>query len=978
MVALLSVSALAGASRLDEGKNHDLSKARVMDRTILAVMESYYDPDRIDTKKMFGSALDAIQLAVAEMKVDYPKDGKTAIIEISGKRLKVVMDKVGSPWGLSRAMRRVFRFMVDNLPSEERDYLTLEYVAVNGLLSVLDPHSSVMMPDLWEELRMSTRGEFEGVGIRITTDRRPPCNGDLTVVEVFKNTPAMRAGVRKGDKIIKIDGDSTVNITTSEAAERLRGAPNTKVRVHVRRVDGTIDKLLVSRGKIVIESVESKMLDGNVGYITLETFQRNSATEIQETLLSLRAKKMKGLILDLRGNPGGLLDAAIKVADLFVSSGTIVTTAGRHDDVREVENAVAEGTEPPYPLVILIDSFSASAAEVLAGALRNHGRALLIGETSFGKGSVQTVLPLPGGGALRLTIAQYLTPGDISIQAVGVAPDIRFWPAIVDREEMHLDVGGPGFSEADLDSHLVRPNARERGDRPGAIEVMTFMPASRRKADFRMWERCYPEGPERDSFMSGHNVEFARRLIANARGVTTSELIIEAGKIVGKESRGEETALLKALKKMGVDWKPGRDGGDAGKDPMTVEDPSITATAQIQGKIKPGGKFKIKVSVKNGTGDALYRLRAVTKSDNPLLSGLELVFGKVKSNRTKNWAVVVDLPQVLARRSDPVEIKFFSESGRVPRPISIDVAMPVKSHPALSYRWHLEDLGNGNGFVEPGEEFLMSVVVENVGEVATFDVDANLSARPGINVKQGHFSVGKLAPGKSAKGVFRIQLADRYNLDEAQLHLALEEWIPSKFPRTRGLIDHKIVLPVSPMRPGPSGASGSITIVGDRPVPLYSVPRSIGRIAGRVKAGATFKVDGRQKNFFRLVLEKDRHAWIAESSTRPGGNGRPGYELSEIVPPRISLDGGFIRKTGEKTVRISGNARHPEGVSDLIVFVGGKKVAYLPNKRGADNDRIAFEVDVPLEDGANQVLIVARHDKDLIETELVFVRKESR
>ena len=977
MVVVLSISASAGASKLEKGKKHDLSKAQVMDRTILAIMESYYDPDRVDTKKMFKSALDTIQLNVAEIKVDFSKDGETAIIEISGKRMKVAMNGVGSPWGLSRAMRRVFRFMVDNLPAEDRDYLTLEYVAVNGLLSVLDPHSSVMMPDLWEELRMSTRGEFEGVGIRITTDRRPPCDGDLTVVEVFKNTPAMRAGMRKGDKIIKIDGDSTVNITTSEAAERLRGTPDTKVRVQVKRLDGTIDKLLVSRGKIAIESVESKMLDGNVGYITLETFQRNSADEIRDTLHSLRAKKMKGLILDLRGNPGGLLDSAIKVADLFVSSGTIVTTAGRQGDVREVENASVAGTEPLYPLVIMIDSFSASAAEVLAGALRNHGRALLIGETSFGKGSVQAVLPLPGGGALRLTIAQYLTPGDISIQAVGVAPDIRFWPAIVDREEMHLDVGGPGFSEADLDSHLVRPNAMERGDSPGAIEVMTFLPASRRKADSKMWERCYPEGPDRESFMSGHKIEFARRLIANARGVTTSELILEAGEIVEKEAHGEEAALLKALKKMGIDWTSVR-SDNANLDPKMVEDPAITATAQILGNIKPGGKFKIKVTVKNGTGDTISRLRAVTKSDNHLLSGLELVFGQVKKNRSKKWAVVVDLPRILARRSDPVEISFFSESGRVPRPISIDVAMPIVSHPVLSYRWHLEDLGNGNGFVEPGEDLLMSVVVENVGDVATFDVDANLSAKPGINVKQGHFRVGKLAPGKSAHGVFRLQLADRYNLDEAQLHLALEEWVPSKFPIARGLIDHKIILPVSPMRPKPSRASGSVTVVGDRPVPLYSVPLSTGRIAGRVKAGATFKVDGRQKGFFRMVLEEDRHAWIAESSTRPGGNGRPDYELSETSPPRIFLDGGFIRKTGEKTARISGYARHPEGLRDLIVLVGGKKVAYLPNKRGADNDRIAFSVDVPLEDGANQILIAARHDKELVETESVFVRKESR
>ncbi|MBW2278164.1 MAG: PDZ domain-containing protein, partial [Deltaproteobacteria bacterium] len=250
-----------------------MSKAQVVDRVILAVMEYYYDSSRIDPVGMFKSAMDGLQMSIAEVKVEYDDKQGWATVEVLDEKLKVDMGEIRSPWALSRALRRVLGFMDEQLPKGENDPLEVEYRVANGILQTLDPHSNALPPDLYEDLRMGTSGEFGGLGIKITTDRRSPCNGTLTVVEVFENTPAERAGLKTGDKILRIESESTVNITTSEAAERLRGTPGTKVKVQIRRVDGSVKNVEITRRLIPIESVVWKMLDGDVGYISLEAFQ---------------------------------------------------------------------------------------------------------------------------------------------------------------------------------------------------------------------------------------------------------------------------------------------------------------------------------------------------------------------------------------------------------------------------------------------------------------------------------------------------------------------------------------------------------------------------------------------------------------------------------------------------------------------------------------------------------------------------------
>jgi len=970
-VMVATGSARAEAPIGDPSAEHDLAKAQVVDRVILAVMEYYYDASRIDPVGMFESAVGELQKTIAEVKVDIDKKAGWATIEVLDEKLKVNVGEIRSPWALSRALRRVLRFMDQHLPKGESDPLEVEYRVANGILATLDPHSNALPPDLYEDLRMGTSGEFGGLGIKITTDRRPPCNGTLTVVEVFENTPAETAGLKPGDKILRIEGESTVNITTAEAAERLRGTPGTKVKIQLRRADGSTKDVNITRRLIPIESVKWEMLEGDVGYISLEAFQGNSATEIQGALAALHARGMKGLILDLRGNPGGLLDVAINVADKFLSGGTIVATAGRRAEEQSVHNATAAGTEPSYPLVLLIDPGSASAAEIIAGAIRNHGRALLVGETTFGKGSVQMVLPLPGGGALRLTSAQYLVPGDMSIQATGVAPDVTFNPVTIDREGLRIEQQGPRFSEADLDRHLDRPTERERGDRPGAIVSTLFVPTRERDADRQMFERCYSEVPEREMFRSRYETDFARRLIATSNGETAEELLLTAREIITEDARAQDGSVARELKRLGIDWQPAptvRKG-----EPQT--DPKVAAVAKIQGKLAAGAKFKVKATVTNGSSETVYRLRATSKSDNPLLTGYEFAFGMIKPGASRSWIATVELPPIVREREDPLTLVFTSDEGPVPAPVSIDVAMPGRPDAELSYSWEIEDLGNGNGFFEPGEELLVRVRVENIGVGGTFDLDALLSAKPGVDVTKGRFAVGRLKPGASADGEFTLELASDFDGDEAVLRLAFEEWIPARSPTTRTLLERTIEVPIATRRPGPGTASGAVTLVGDADAVLRESPDSEGRPVASAEPGASFEIDGKYKDFFRVRLGDRHHAWVSAGDVRPGGKGKSSVRPLMVVPPEITIEGGKVRTVTAASTRLRGSASHREGIRDLMVFVGDRKVAYIP-RVGAAGESVPFDVEIPLEKGANIVYVVARHDSKVVSTEDLFIRRD--
>ena len=333
---------------------------------------------------------------------------------------------------------------------EDVDTAELIEKAINGMVDSLDPHSSFMPPEAYEDLQVETKGEFGGIGIVITKR-----DGQLTVISPIEGTPAYKAGVHAQDIIVKIDGKRTKDMMLWEAVKLMRGEPGTSVEITVyRQGDSETLDFTLDRAVIPLDSVRHLTLKPGYGYLWITNFRENTESEVKDALSALEKENapLKGLIIDLRDNPGGLLDQAVKVSDIFLDDGKIVSIKGREAN-GEAYSAHPNDKERNYPIVMLINGGSASAAEIVAGALQDNDRALILGTTSFGKGSVQTVKPLRDGYALKYTIARYYTPSGRSIQADGIHPDL-----VVERRLLD-ESSGEGFDanlikEEDLQNHL--------------------------------------------------------------------------------------------------------------------------------------------------------------------------------------------------------------------------------------------------------------------------------------------------------------------------------------------------------------------------------------------------------------------------------------------------------------------------------------------------------------------------------------------
>jgi carboxyl-terminal processing protease len=345
---------------------------------------------------------------------------------------------------------------------EEPDSKEMVQGAIRGMLNSLDPHSSFMTNDMYKEMQIDTRGEFQGIGITIGIR-----DGVLTVISPIDDTPAFRAGIIAGDKIVMVEGQSTKDMTLMEAVKLMRGPKGTKVKITIVREGETEPiKLTIIRDVIPLVSVKVKDLDPDIGYIRVTQFQKKTGSEFTEALENIRKEKggnFKGLVLDLRNNPGGLLISAIEIADLFVMDGAIVTTRGRLENQNYSYNAKSGNTQPGYPIVVLVNGGSASASEIVAGALQDHKKALLLGTTTFGKGSVQTIYRLGDGSGMRVTTARYYTPSGRTIQATGIEPDIIV-QNLNGRKMGHM-------KEKDLTGHLENEQADENGDTEEEAEV---------------------------------------------------------------------------------------------------------------------------------------------------------------------------------------------------------------------------------------------------------------------------------------------------------------------------------------------------------------------------------------------------------------------------------------------------------------------------------------------------------------------------
>ncbi|MBI4700863.1 MAG: PDZ domain-containing protein [Deltaproteobacteria bacterium] len=969
--------------------DYDLTRLEAVNVTLRYIRDRYVEPERVKPDAMLRSALDFIQRDVAQVMV-MPVQGGKVTVRADTDAIELGVDGVLGPWDVAAKLREVFAFLQQHLRGTEVDLREVEYAACNGILSTLDPHSVFMTPDAYREMNLSTSGQFGGLGIVISIRDQL-----LTIMRPMPGTPAGRAGLRRFDRIMKINNESTLNMPLDDAVRRLRGQPGTEVAVWVAREgdDGWpgTRKFGLVREQIEVKSVLAQKLPGHVAYVRLNQFQQSSADEIRRALTEMRAEgPLRGVVLDLRGNPGGLLEQAAKVADLFLRSGVIVATVGAAEG-REEKRAAGPGTEPDYPMVVLTNGASASASEIVAGALKNLGRAVIVGQQTFGKGSVQLVFPkvTRDGAALKLTIAHYLTPGDTSIQGVGVVPDIELDPMTVDPLEMDLAIPPSTPGERDLSRHL----SSDRATAPSkpAQGVRYYLPRGER-------EKIRDRGGElEDEFQLDFPTDFARALVqrlpASAGGKPPLGVLVDFIEQVRAAEIGKVSAEL-ALG--GIDWSAPPKGAPAAA-PARGEFEVVAQTDRPGNQVLAGQPMSLSVRVTNKGSEPVYRLRGKTESDHPYYDERELVFGRIAPGETKvaaaplgwceveghkpgtvrskpeNAPRVCKIPMDAHSRSDGIKIRFEAAGGQVPAPVEIRPVIVALPRPLFQYSYQVSDnvAGNGDGLVQMGEGISIYLTVKNVGPGRSFETQANLAnvSGDGVLLRAGRFDISNMSPGDVRQVAFSFEVQPQLQEPEVVLSLSVGD------RDLRELAQEKIKLPIADPVPLTT-ARGAVETA--RETLLLPSPSPQREPFGRLGAGAVARLLATAPGFYKIELDPGRFAFVATDGARPSSrpSGKLGFEpIYSHAPPTLDVRADAVATRQDK-VKVSVEARDSEKLLDTYLFVGPRKLYYQSNRKGPDPRRAAFEFDAPLQPGVNVITVVARKTPETTTRRTVVVRRD--
>ncbi|HUJ26640.1 MAG TPA: MXAN_5808 family serine peptidase [Myxococcales bacterium] len=1051
---VLSLVALSGDRRdahaaVDpkNDKNYDLASLDVFRKTIVQIKDNYVDPSRINPKEMFTAALEAVERQVAEVMVEVggppcddknpqskepgtamagPSNGAPNGGVLEGARVTstgcghadskipegVARITVGSAtkdfdfkdidsiWQIPLKMHEVFTFVKDNLVTQT-DQREIEYAAINGMLSTLDPHSWLLKPDVYKEMKVQTRGEFGGLGFVISM-----VEDKLTVRKVLRNTPASKGGVKKGDVITQIDNDATSGMELQEAVDRMRGKPGTKVSIYVQHKGAELKKLDLVRALVTYETVVSKLLDNGVGYVRLSGFSGTTTRDMMAAIRTMKQQNggtLKGLILDMRGNPGGLLEQAIQVSDAFVEEGTIVTTVGVNGTLREPKLARNDGGEREFPMAVLISSESASASEIVAGALKNLNRAIIVGRQSFGKGSVQVLYDFKDRdsgdeSALKLTIAQYLTPGDVSIQEVGITPDIELVPARIVKDRIDLFAPPKTFREADYDKHFANGFAHDEEAAKAGRERVSQKPfeslrflkeeTAKEKKNRELIEAGQP--PEDDSsdddpsdddgVVMDYQIEFCRDLLATATSTDRLQQLQQAKPFVEQKRAQEQEKVKKALEAMGVNWSPAPQQ-QAG---VTNRGAKVQAEVRVP-RTQAGGTMDVSITAHNTGPVPVYRLRAYTKSDDSVLDRREFVFGALQPGEKRTWTVPVKIPRYMPSRRDDVTLKWDDDEADQLEDSHAESDIAELPRPAFAWSWQVDSSDGLLRKGDKGDTVEVTVDVKNVGQGQAFDAYAALHnlAEDRINVRKGRTKIGPLKPGESKTATFVLEV--KKPLDES-VPVRLEVGDKDTYEAQRD----KLLLPVGAQVPLAAG-NGNVRVTVDTAV-LASAQEAGGKLA-TVKKGAVLAAHGKAGDFWRVEWEKGRSGFLPAAAAREDARAKvnlktvaqamqsepPMIKLANVDPSRGGVD------TDQDHLPLVGSAADVNGMRDLQIFVQhendyrkvffrtAKKAA--PGQAVADRRQLDFTADLPLKPGNSTVVIIAREDDDLMTQRTIVVHR---
>ncbi len=931
--------------------------------TLQRIRTKYVDPGRLDPRRMFLAALQSLQDELAEVILEPSPDGSTVQLRVDVYKKLFHLAAIDSFSALYASLNQALAFVARHIANADRPR-KIQYSAISGLLSSLDPHSMLLDPDLYANMKMGTKGSFGGLGIVVSLKM-----GKLTVVSPIDDTPASRAGIKAGDVIVKIDNEATAGMTLNEAADRLRGAPGSTVVLWVQRRGWPEPKdFRLVRAIIKLKSVTWQLLSSRIGYIRIKQFSQTTARDVAKALEELKRRQARAIILDLYNNPGGLVETAIEVADLFVDRGTIVTTVSEAGRERDSAKASPSKTLWRGTLVVLVNEGSASASEILAGALKGLDRALIVGQKTFGKGSVQVLFDNDDGSALKLTVAQFLSPPRVAIQSHGIVPDVELEPMIADRSRgVHLSANHRVRRERDLARHLSAHWGADQQQPP--VLTLQYLEQTDRRSLFRSVGR---------NAASGAVLEIAAKILLSHLGTDRKQARKRLEAMADDLRALQQQRLVKALAGLGVDWSLA----------PAADSPLLDTKVEMvpsDGVVSAGDSVTIRITVTNyGRGPA-YRVWATTKAMGRLLEARDFVFGRIDPGKSRTWTVKVDIPSYAVGRVEPVTVRFFEEYGHTCPEWNTLLRIRGRRRPLFVVQYHLMDqeFGNGDGLLQPGERANLLITVKNLGAGQALDTVLLLRNRSGANLRlrRARLGLGKLAPGAEAKEMIAIEVPRSASTRTVTLDLkvadnALESSVRSRLVFT--LAPPGLMVSRTKQRIKVRTAQAEIRGGADQRSPLL----------GHLEAGTILSATGKVHGWYRVRLGEDDMGFVAAGDVVDVPITKPVVARMkrhfQITPPILAVKPipGIIDRD---SVRIQATAVDDERIKDMYVEVFSmdrpwqtRKVFYAPNRFAKHQNRMSIETTVPLHPGQNVIRVVARQTAWIQSSRLLVCTRQDR
>ncbi|MBO4351668.1 MAG: PDZ domain-containing protein [Proteobacteria bacterium] len=964
---------------------HNIASLQVFNRVLLQLQQNYVDPTRLDPHLMIASTLDNLQKNMPELLLVFDKKVKEkptkVTVNLQGQSKTFSLENISNLWEMSLRLRSIVAFIQDYLPKDAKPR-ELEYEAINGMLSALDPHSLILSPESYRSMAEGNRGKFGGLGIVVRM-----IDGVLIVVEpITGDVPAKRAGIEEGDQILAIDGTPTLNMNISEAVELLKGEPDTTVHLTVMRQGWKTSKIIdVVRAEISIPSLESEELGDKIGYIKLKSFQGNSQKDLAQALekMSTDMGSIEGLILDLRGNPGGLLDQAVLVADNFLDEGAIVTTVGVSDMMQKTRNASKGTTQPSYPIIVLLDSSSASASEIVAGALKNNDRALIVGDTSFGKGSVQVLYELPDKSALKLTIGQYLTPGNQSIQSVGIVPDIRLVPMRALPDDIDLYPKPWVRREESLGGHLDSQHVQR-----------DLKPAYNLRYLSKKFALNEDELDDDDSVITLEDID---KIIKSKTKINkpvddpqvrlAKEILLKNGKIHKRQEmikkflsdadelqKIEDQALVDAMKKLDIDWSA-----------CTNNTPKVSLTIDTdKDKITAGDEFVIHIKAKNDGNEPVCRLAGRSESSFARANDKEVIFGKIDPGQEITRELKVKTNRAQSSRVDNFDLKLYLDDG-TPIPeheiasAQVDLETVAQPQPAFKIHYAILDKDGdsertGNSLLDDNEEITMRIWVSNDGPGTAEKPLVYLKNKsPEIKLLDARAETEAIATGQRISRDFKFKTM---NISAADIPLELHVYDKRSTQVLVENIAFKTSKSDEALKSSLQPSQGTMRI--KQTVPLYVSPVGNANHLTDLPENTIVNTDAVYGDYTHIIAG-ELTGWITSASLEFAG----GLDISEVEPktiatiPRISMS-EMKHVTDSDKITIEADVTSFAPLTDYYIYTVVildhtyvyEKVAYGT----LSNDMQHIRAEVPLNPGLNSIKLYVRdsNKSESRETAMVF------